>query len=199
MKEHIKRFSARYLERRRAHPSGASTIDSTTARTPDQTPRTTADSSVGSRAVSSADHTTNSTYSSTPNAVSSSPKWPSRDLWEKARQRLSENDRKIIHDHVGSISAGDVTVPNTLLEVAKEKQKICEDKRWNFEFGGRKIRLQNVADRVILWLDKFKTVVDVAINADPLHAGLPWAGIKFLLLVCNAPGFIPSIKYSITF
>jgi hypothetical protein len=33
----------------------------------------------------------------------------------------------------------------------------------------------------VKWLDRFKQVGDVASNADPVHVGLPWAGIRVLL------------------
>lgn len=43
------------------------------------------------------------------------------------------------------------------------------------------MRLWDEADKVMLWLDRFKQVGDIAVNADPIHAGLPWAGIRLLL------------------
>ena len=45
------------------------------------------------------------------------------------------------------------------------------------------MRLRDEADNVILWLDRFKQVGDVAVNVDPIHAGLPWAGVRLLLEV----------------
>lgn len=33
------------------------------------------------------------------------------------------------------------------------------------------------------WIDHFKEVVDVAVQYDPVHAALPWAGVRFLLQV----------------
>lgn len=48
---------------------------------------------------------------------------------------------------------------------------------------GRPVILREEADKVIVWLDRFKAVGDIAMNADPIHAGLPWAGIRLLLEV----------------
>ena len=70
-----------------------------------------------------------------------------------------------------------------LLKAAQEKQKICSDKRWTFTIRGRPVMLREEADKVIVWLDRFKAVGDIAVNADPIHAGLPWAGIRLLLEV----------------
>jgi ankyrin repeat domain-containing protein 50 len=35
----------------------------------------------------------------------------------------------------------------------------------------------------VKWLDRFKQAGDVASNADPVHLGFPWAGIRVLLEV----------------
>lgn len=43
--------------------------------------------------------------------------------------------------------------------------------------------LREEADKVLLWLDRLKQVGDITVNADPIHAGLPWAGIRLLLEV----------------
>jgi hypothetical protein len=51
--------------------------------------------------------------------------------------------------------------------------------------GRHTFKLQDEADKVILWLDRFKQVGDIAVNADQIHAGLPWAGIRLLLEVCG--------------
>jgi hypothetical protein len=77
---------------------------------------------------------------------------------------------------------------DNLLTTAKDKRKVCEDKRWNFRFKDHTVRLQDTADKVIVWLDKFKEVGDIAANVDPMHAGLPWAGIRFLLQVWSTMG-----------
>jgi hypothetical protein len=116
-----------------------------------------------------------STYSA------SSP--PSRDLWQEALQRLSEKDRALVLKHFSPGSTDTTSMVDNLLTTAKDKRKVCEDKRWNFRFKDHTVRLQDTADKVIVWLDKFKEVGDIAANVDPMHAGLPWAGIRFLLQV----------------
>ena len=80
------------------------------------------------------------------------------------------------------------SMPEALFKAAKAKQKICEDKRWNFEFKDYTLSLRETADKVIVWLEKFKAIGDVAVNSDPIHAGLPWAGIRLLLQVHGHAG-----------
>lgn len=108
---------------------------------------------------------------------------PSRDLWQEALQRLSEKDRALVLKHFSPGSTDTTSMVDALLITAKDKRKVCEDKRWNFQFKEHTVRLQDTADKVVVWLDKFKAVGDIAVNVDPMHAGLPWAGIRFLLQV----------------
>lgn len=69
------------------------------------------------------------------------------------------------------------------LAAAQEKQRLCLEKRWRFTFAGKEFILKDEADKVVSLLNRFKAVGDVAVNADPIHAGLPWAGIRLLLEV----------------
>jgi len=71
------------------------------------------------------------------------------------------------------------------LSAAKQKQQAWDGKRWVFTIAGRTITLKEEADKIVRWLDRFKAVGDLAVNADPVHAGLPWAGLRFLLEVRN--------------
>lgn len=105
---------------------------------------------------------------------------PNRDLWEKARECLAEKDKETICRYW---SVGTDPMPEALLEAAKAKQKMCEDKRWIFQFKDNTVNLQEKADKVVSWLEKFKSVGDIMITADPVHAGLPWAAIRPLLQV----------------
>jgi hypothetical protein len=45
---------------------------------------------------------------------------------------------------------------DALLITAKNKRKVREDKRWNFQFKEHTVRLQDTADKVIVRLDNFK-------------------------------------------
>ena len=39
--------------------------------------------------------------------------------------------------------------------------------------------------KVVRWIDLFKQVGDMAVQYDPVYATLPWAGVRFLLQVCD--------------
>jgi hypothetical protein len=52
------------------------------------------------------------------------------------------------------------------------------------EYKGRQVYLSKQVDKIMPLLDKFKSAGDVGANVDPVHIGLPWAGIRVILEVC---------------
>lgn len=106
-----------------------------------------------------------------------------RDFLDRALELIPQQEQEIIQEHTSKITKDIDLALQEAFTAAREKQQLCEDKRWTFISGGRTIRLRDEADHVIQWLDRFKQIGDIAMNADPIHAGLPWAGIRFLLEV----------------
>ena len=70
-------------------------------------------------------------------------------------------------------------------DCAKKLQQKCENERWSWRYKGREIYLSEQTDKLLRLLDKFKSVIDVASNAEPIQIGLPWAGIRTNLEVCD--------------
>ncbi|KFY86462.1 hypothetical protein V500_07608 [Pseudogymnoascus sp. VKM F-4518 (FW-2643)] len=105
----------------------------------------------------------------------------SRDFLDKAIQGLPCQERETIEKYILTTTDDTDSALRDVLNAAQEKKKLCEDRRWTFTFRGQIVKLRDEADSVVLWLDRFKQVGDIAVNADPIHAGLPWAGIRFLL------------------
>jgi hypothetical protein len=71
-----------------------------------------------------------------------------------------------------------------VLEAVDEKRKTCLEKRWKYKKGNKEIIIRDKLEKVVEWINKFKEVGDVAVQYDPAHAALPWAGVRFLLQVC---------------
>ncbi|KAL8942223.1 MAG: hypothetical protein Q9211_001490 [Gyalolechia sp. 1 TL-2023] len=103
------------------------------------------------------------------------------DILTRTLQRLSNDERATLGHQFLSNSQDVGMALDDALRAAKEKQRYCVEKKWTFTFGGRSITLNDEAEKIIGWLDRFKAVGDIAANADPVHAGLPWAGIRLLL------------------
>lgn len=115
-----------------------------------------------------------------PSAGSRSQDVTVKDLWGLALEKLSPEEKDAV-SQVASDSK--LEILRHLRTAAEEKRKNCEDQRWKFEVNGRKIVLRDVAQKIIIWIDKFKQIGDIAVNFDPVHASLPWAGIRLLLEV----------------
>jgi len=73
----------------------------------------------------------------------------------------------------------------------EERKKECKARQWELKRSKGKdaIVLRDVFSKISTWLQKLVEVGDVAVNYDPGHAALPWAGIRFLLKVCTFSGF----------
>ncbi|KAK0845389.1 hypothetical protein LTR03_007446 [Friedmanniomyces endolithicus] len=67
--------------------------------------------------------------------------------------------------------------------VVSELGELCANKRWSWTYKGHKVYVHDQVDKVVELLDKFKSVGDVVANFDPIHVGLPWAGIRLILEV----------------
>lgn len=105
---------------------------------------------------------------------------PIRDLWSLALEKLSKEDKAAVSRFM---LGSKLDILRHLHSAARKKQAECEDQRWKFELSGRQIILRDVAEKIIVWIDKFKQIGDIAVNFDPVHASLPWAGVRFLLEV----------------
>ena len=106
-----------------------------------------------------------------------------RDLWDEALQTLSERDKLIVLEHVPSETTHLDVMLEALMKEAQDKRRACEAKCWTLEVKGHVFELHRVADKVFDWLNKIKQIGDIVVNVDPLHAGVPWAGIRLLLQV----------------
>lgn len=57
---------------------------------------------------------------------------------------------------------------------------------WKFQWRGEEVVLRDVADKTIVWVNKFKEMGDMIVKCDPVHLMIPWAPIKFVMeVVCN--------------
>ena len=79
-----------------------------------------------------------------------------------------------------------------LLEVTEKSRKECVKKRWRYtRKSGETIVFADLFNKVVKWINLFKEVGDAVAQNGPVHAALPWAGVRFLLQVC---GFQIEIK-----
>lgn len=100
--------------------------------------------------------------------------------WAEAAAMLDDDDLGMIQ----FLNTPLLDTLNNVLADVRVKRKSCLERRWRFrKRNGEIVILRDVLDKVMVWVNKFKEIGDLAIQYDPAHAALPWAGIRFLLQV----------------
>lgn len=105
---------------------------------------------------------------------------PVGDLWGLALEELPPEDIEV---KLGISADLKLDILRYLQAAAVEKRNECEKRSWKLELNGRQIILRDVAEKILVWVDRFKQIGDVVVNFDPVHAALPWAVVRFLLEV----------------
>lgn len=172
---------------------GAHTAAVSVAATPTPTPTPSAPTAHQAPKVSVLSNLAPATYvpalidaqGSTTQPVSLQSNNPSAHVLEKALEQLKPQQRDVLNIHTSSSNADTRSVLDSALNEAKKKQEVCSGKPWVCKVGKREVRARDVAEKVVKWLDRFKSVLDVAVSADPLHAALPWAAVRVVLEIAT--------------
>lgn len=97
--------------------------------------------------------------------------------------KLTEEQQQTLRNTFGQTSSDVSDALGVALIAAEQKKQICVSRRWTLAVGSTTISSKEKVDRVIAFLDKYKTLGSTVASADPIHAGLPWAGVSLLLQV----------------
>jgi hypothetical protein len=104
----------------------------------------------------------------------------STDLWALATAQLNDEDRH----NIGFGRPDKLKALADLHTLTEKSKQECIKKRWKYtRKSGEAVILRDVLDKIIRSIDIFKQVGDAAVQYDPVHAALPWAGIRFVLEV----------------
>ena len=69
--------------------------------------------------------------------------------------------------------------------LVNEKLATMNEKGWLFKTCGLSVELREQVDRIVKVIFVAKDFITPLANLDPIHAGLPWAGVCILLQVNN--------------
>lgn len=101
-------------------------------------------------------------------------------LWAKAVDALRVEDKAML----------DIQQPDKratlekLLQTIQEKQELSSERRWKLKKkNGEVVFMRDILGKVAKAVSRFREVGDVAVQYDPSHAALPWAGVRLALLV----------------
>ena len=128
------------------------------------------------------------------------PKPGRGDLWGLAYKQLLAEDEPLVRHYEEVLKtagiapwelAADIQEQVQAVLVLKRKQVL--QKQWRLQWGNKSIKVRTQIDRIVKIIGAFREAGSAAANVDPLHAGLPWAGICFLLTVSTSETW-PAIK-----
>ncbi len=72
-------------------------------------------------------------------------------------------------------------------ELVSRKLESMNDRQWRLKLRGKSIKIRSQVERILKIVIVAKDLGSSLASLDPVHAGLPWAGICFLLPVCDNP------------
>jgi hypothetical protein len=117
--------------------------------------------------------------------------WGDCELWDKALRHLQESKRDLdivsIVEGFAKNPADNNAIaegtPSTAKSLAKDiKQKMEHE----IESQQHDSETRRSVENIVSVLNKFISVGDVAVNFDPVHAALPWAAVRFVLVVSSS-------------
>jgi len=101
------------------------------------------------------------------------------DLWSKAFNQLPEELKKDLD------SLDKLNILQKLIAIAKQAEEQNAGKQFKLKCGEKEIDVREKAEGFVGCLNKFKEIGDIMVQYNPVHAALPWAGVRFILMVCD--------------
>lgn len=118
---------------------------------------------------------------------------PTSSLWARAVSQLSEKDQRIFH--VGTAAPSHILAD--IVATVEGQRDRCQRGRWKIRgMHGKDIIIRDVCAKIAACVRTFADVMDVAVSFDPVHAALPWAGVRFVLQV--SPSLLPYLIPNVT-
>ena len=93
---------------------------------------------------------------------------PVRHLWRLAPEELSSENNEAILLNMPDLK---LDFLRHLHVAAVKKRTECENKKWKIELNGRQIILWDVAEKIIVCIDKVKQIGDIVVNYDIVAMG----------------------------
>ena len=106
-------------------------------------------------------------------------------LWLHALQTLSSDEKKEIQEIQNTYSSHGFFPKDVgdLICTTRDIQMECDRKGYTVDLFGKQIILRDVAEKIMIWINRFKSNSETAGNYAPGNASLPWAAVRFLLQV----------------
>ena len=90
-----------------------------------------------------------------------------------------------LHEIQGKASRKDESLVDTLLTETEKRKHQLEQKRLKVTLAGKEIVLQEQLNKIYKAVQVFKELGSTVAGLDPVHAGLPWAGVCFIVQIIS--------------
>ena len=120
--------------------------------------------------------------------------------WDKAYDSLRQEKEDLVNDfekillsepELGRSVILDSTEPDTrektMRSFVSKKLAAMNDKKWRLNVAGSSVEIREQVDRLLKTILVAKDFISSVASMDPIHAGLPWAGVCMLLSVGIVP------------
>ena len=104
----------------------------------------------------------------------------SKSLWEQAAEAVLLQDKTVAETI--KVCPDAQAELQKVKEVAEEKGQSCNDEQY-VHLGRSPVRMREIYENVANWARKFIQTGDLIAQVDPLHVGIPWAAVRFVLQV----------------
>ena len=112
-----------------------------------------------------------------------------KDYWLQAVTKLKHDEPNLAEALDGMLKAAVVNggddADNAVAATNRNRDRLVK-RRWQIHFRSKTIKIRDQFDKILMVLKAVKDVGSAAAGLDPLHAGLPWAGICLLMQVREA-------------
>lgn len=102
-------------------------------------------------------------------------------LWARALSALPDKDQRMFRTSGTASAPVSQTLADIITAIETQRDR-CKRHKWStISIGGKELIIRDVCAKIVACVNKFASVVDVVVSYDPVHAALPWAGVRFVL------------------
>lgn len=122
----------------------------------------------------------------------------SADLWEKAYFQLSTDEKHkdlfvkyeaILEENFPPSNSEIVSFPKNMEAMVQFQINKMKQKQWVLQWDQKSIVVRDQAERIVKFVQTFSSLGSAVASIDPIHAGIPWAGVCTILTVSTIVGF----------
>ena len=114
------------------------------------------------------------------------------DLWQLAYNKFSVEEPNLVQKYERMLlkdpaSPGNEDLQTKMSSILSRKLNEMASRQWSIKWKGKPRQVRDQVDRIVKVVQIGKDFGSAAALLDPIHAGLPWAGVCILLQVCSCP------------